>query len=74
MGQYKKLQLALALAAPVALLLLDEPLNGLDRPAIEHFTHTLNAKQSCHDQIIVMSSHFIGELHVSRTMEIAPLY
>ena len=35
LGQYKKLQLALALSLPASLLLVDEPFNGLDAHAIE---------------------------------------
>jgi ABC-2 type transport system ATP-binding protein/heme exporter protein A len=35
LGQYKKLQLALALSLPTRLLLVDEPFNGLDAHVIE---------------------------------------
>ena len=42
-GMRRKAALAAVLAAGAALALLDEPLAGLDAPAIAHLVHSLNA-------------------------------
>ena len=57
LGQYKKLQLALALALPVRLLLIDEPFNGLDTQAVEVLQDTLARREQARDTCIVLTSH-----------------
>ena len=57
LGQYKKLQLALAFALPVKLLLMDEPLNGLDTHAIGVLERSLAKRMLRHDACIVLTSH-----------------
>jgi len=57
LGQYKKLQLALALSLPARLLLLDEPFNGLDAQAIEVLEAELAARTQTGDTCIVLTSH-----------------
>lgn len=57
LGQYKKLQLALALALQVRLLLIDEPFNGLDAQAIELLQDALARREAARDCCIVLTSH-----------------
>lgn len=57
LGQYKKLQLAIALALPVQLLLLDEPLNGLDLPAIEYLRKSIGSLAEGKKQCVILTSH-----------------
>jgi ABC-2 type transport system ATP-binding protein len=61
LGQYKKLQLALALALPVRLLLIDEPFNGLDVQAVDVLQDVLAQRTSASEEAgascIVLTSH-----------------
>ena len=61
LGQYKKLQLSLALALPVRLLLVDEPFNGLDVQAVAVLEDILAQRARRHevqgDGAIVLTSH-----------------
>ena len=57
LGQHKKVQLALALALPVRLLLVDEPFNGLDAPAGAYLRTQLAARAAAGDVCIVLTSH-----------------
>lgn len=57
LGQFKKLQLALALSLPARLLLVDEPFNGLDAHAIEVLEAELATRAARHDGCIVLTSH-----------------
>jgi ABC-2 type transport system ATP-binding protein len=57
LGQYKKLQLALALCLPLRLLLIDEPFNGLDTHAIEALEMRLAERAARCDTCIVLTSH-----------------
>jgi ABC-2 type transport system ATP-binding protein len=57
LGQHKKLQLALALALPVRLLLIDEPFNGLDTAAAEYLRARLSDPMLLGRTCIVLVSH-----------------
>lgn len=57
LGQYKKLQLALALALPARLLLVDEPFNGLDVQAVEVLETALTRRAHADNRCIVLTSH-----------------
>jgi ABC-type multidrug transport system ATPase subunit len=68
LGQHKKVQLALALALPVRLLLLDEPFNGLDAPAVLHLREQLAARSS--GACIVLTSHVDPQLALAGTLDL----
>ena len=70
LGQHKKLQLALALALPVRLLLVDEPLNGLDAAAMAHLRTRLSDPARLARQCIVLTSHLEPQLPLAATVEI----
>lgn len=57
LGQFKKLQLALALSLPLRLLLVDEPFNGLDAHAIQALEAELAERAARRDACIVLTSH-----------------
>ena len=57
LGQQRKTLLALALALPVKLLLLDEPFNALDLASARHLTDTLAARAAQGSQVILLTSH-----------------
>jgi ABC-type multidrug transport system ATPase subunit len=57
LGQQRKTLLAIALALPVKLLLLDEPFNALDAASSEHLAHTLSARAEAGTQVILLTSH-----------------
>ena len=57
LGQQRKTLLALALALPVKLLLLDEPFNALDIASARHLSETLTARAARGDQVILLTSH-----------------
>jgi ABC-2 type transport system ATP-binding protein len=57
LGQFKKLQLALALALPARLLLLDEPFNGLDAHAVALLEDELARRAADRTACIVLTSH-----------------
>lgn len=68
LGQHQKVQLALALALPVRLLLIDEPFNGLDADAMAYLRQQLGAPERLARQCIVLTSHLTPELPVTRTV------
>ena len=57
LGQQRKTLLALALALPVKLLLLDEPFNALDVASARHVSDTLTARAAAGEQVILLTSH-----------------
>jgi len=57
LGQQRKTLLALALALPVKLLLLDEPFNALDVASARHLSETLAARATSGEQVILLTSH-----------------
>jgi ABC-type multidrug transport system ATPase subunit len=57
LGQQRKTLLALALALPVKLLLLDEPFNALDAASARHLADTLSARAGRGEQVILLTSH-----------------
>jgi len=57
LGQQRKTLLALALALPVKLLLLDEPFNALDTASARHLADTLTARAAQGGQVILLTSH-----------------
>jgi ABC-2 type transport system ATP-binding protein len=68
LGQHKKVQLALALALPVRLLLLDEPFNGLDAAAMRYLHEQLGqrAGKAC----IILTSHVEPRLALAGTLDL----
>lgn len=70
LGQHKKLQLALALALPVRLLLIDEPFNGLDAPAMAHLRARLADPARLARQCIVLTSHLEPQLPLAATVQL----
>ncbi|MCM2568760.1 ABC transporter ATP-binding protein [Janthinobacterium kumbetense] len=70
LGQHKKLQLALALALPVRLLLIDEPFNGLDAAAMAHLRARLAEPSRLARQCIVLTSHLAPDVPLAATLEI----
>jgi ABC-2 type transport system ATP-binding protein len=70
LGQHKKLQLALALALPVTLLLIDEPFNGLDAAGVAHLRGELERRAQAGETCIVLTSHLDPQLPVARTLDL----
>lgn len=70
LGQYKKLQLALALALPVRLLLIDEPFNGLDAQAVEVLQEELARRAGARDACIVLTSHLALRVAPTVTLDL----
>ncbi len=74
LGQYKKLQLALALALPVRLLLVDEPFNGLDAPAVAVLDDLLAQRAARYvenqDSAIVLTSHLAPRIAPTATLDL----
>lgn len=70
LGQHKKVQLALALALPVTLLLIDEPFNGLDVAAAACLREQLAARASQGGSVIVLTSHVEPLLPLTRTLDL----
>lgn len=60
-GMMAKLKLAVTLSRDASLIMLDEPLNGVDIVAREQVINTIISKASA-DRIIIMSSHLVDEL------------
>jgi ABC-type multidrug transport system ATPase subunit len=67
LGQQRKTLLALALALPVSLLLLDEPLNALDAASAKHLVDTLAARAAEARQVILLTSHVAPQVPVRAT-------
>ncbi|NYE62727.1 ABC-2 type transport system ATP-binding protein [Duganella sp. 1224] len=70
LGQHKKMQLALALALPVGLLLIDEPFNGLDVDAVAYLRQQLAAPERLARQCILLTSHVAPQLPLARTVDL----
>jgi ABC-2 type transport system ATP-binding protein/heme exporter protein A len=70
LGQYKKLQLALALALPALLLLIDEPFNGLDAQAVEVLEGELARREAARDSCIVLTSHLAPRIACTHTLDL----
>jgi ABC-2 type transport system ATP-binding protein len=70
LGQYKKLQLALALALPVKLLLIDEPFNGLDAQAVEALQDMLERRARACAACIVLTSHLALRVTPTATLDL----
>jgi ABC-2 type transport system ATP-binding protein/heme exporter protein A len=70
LGQYKKLQLALALALPGRLLLLDEPFNGLDTQAVALLEQELARREAARESCIVLTSHLAPRIACTHTIDL----
>lgn len=70
LGQHKKLQLTLALALPVRLLLIDEPFNGLDAPAMDYLRQQLSDPARLARQCILLTSHLDPLVPLAATIEL----
>jgi ABC-2 type transport system ATP-binding protein len=70
LGQHKKMQLSLALALPVRLLLIDEPFNGLDTDAVAYLRQQLSAPQRLASQCILLTSHLDPALPLAQTIQL----
>ena len=70
LGQHRKVQLALALALPVGLLLLDEPFNGLDGAASAYLRAQLASRGAARSACIVLTSHVDPQVPVFRKVEL----
>lgn len=71
LGQQRKTLLALALALPVKLLLLDEPFNALDLASARHLSDTLAARAAQGGQVILLTSHVEPHVPVRETWVLA---
>lgn len=60
-GMLAKLKVAVAMARNSRVILLDEPLNGIDIIAREQVMNTINGYNN-EDKIIIVSSHLVDEL------------
>jgi ABC-2 type transport system ATP-binding protein len=70
LGQHKKMQLSLALALPVRLLLIDEPFNGLDADAMAYLRAQLAAPERLARQCILLTSHLDPALPLAGTVQL----
>jgi ABC-2 type transport system ATP-binding protein len=70
LGQYKKLQLALALSLPARLLLIDEPFNGLDAQAVEVLEQELARREAARDGCIVLTSHLAPRIACTHMLDL----
>lgn len=70
LGQHKKVQLALALALPVRLLLVDEPFNGLDTDAVAYLRRQLTERAADGKTCIVLTSHLDPEVPARHTLDL----
>ncbi|WP_049564313.1 ABC transporter ATP-binding protein [Nonomuraea sp. SBT364] len=59
-GTLKRVELARALIGEPRLLLLDEPVNGLNSAEVEEFAGTLSALRDEHDLTVVVVEHHMG--------------
>ena len=62
--------MALALALPVRLLLIDEPFNGLDASAMAYLRQRLSDPSRLARQCIVLTSHLAPDVPLAATVEI----
>lgn len=70
LGQHKKVQLALALALPVTLLLVDEPFNGLDAQAAEYFRAQMDERAAAGAMCIVLTSHVDPQVAIGNVVDL----
>jgi ABC-2 type transport system ATP-binding protein len=70
LGQHKKMQLSLALALPVRLLLIDEPFNGLDADAVAYLRQQLSAPERLARQCVLLTSHLDPALPLAQTIQL----
>lgn len=70
LGQGQKLLLSIGLALDVDLLLLDEPFNGLDAPALTRLLEALDEPERRTTQIVVLSSHGRPALAIDRELDL----
>ena len=70
LGQHKKVQLALALALPVTLLLVDEPFNGLDAQAAEYLRAQLDERAAAGTMCIVLTSHVDPQVAIGSIVDL----
>lgn len=70
LGQHKKMQLSLALALPVLVLLIDEPFNGLDAAAVTYLRTQLADPDRRARQCIVLTSHLEPDLPLAQTIQL----
>jgi ABC-2 type transport system ATP-binding protein len=70
LGQHKKMQLSLALALPLSLLLIDEPFNGLDAAAVDYLRAQLADPARRARQCIVLTSHLEPGLPLAQTIQL----
>jgi ABC-2 type transport system ATP-binding protein len=70
LGQYKKLQLSLALALPARLLLVDEPFNGLDAQAVALLEDILQEREAAREGCIVLTSHLAPRIACTHTLDL----
>ncbi|WP_028103568.1 ABC transporter ATP-binding protein [Pseudoduganella violaceinigra] len=66
LGQHKKMQLALAFALPVAVLLIDEPFNGLDAAAMDYVRGRLAAREG----VVLLTSHLEPQVPVAQVIQL----
>jgi ABC-2 type transport system ATP-binding protein len=66
LGQHKKVQLSLAFALPVKVLLLDEPFNGLDTSAQQ----TLNRYLNTTVRAVILASHLEPAVPLAGTISL----
>lgn len=67
MGMKKRLGIAIALLGDPELLILDEPINGLDPSSIVGMRRLLQQLNTEHNTTILMSSHILSELQQTAT-------
>ena len=70
LGQHKKMQLSLALALPVSVLLIDEPFNGLDTAAVAYLRTQLADPARRARQCILLTSHLEPDLPLAQTIQL----
>jgi ABC-2 type transport system ATP-binding protein len=61
-GQQVKLKMVFAFSWPAKLILMDEPLSGIDPPARKKIINTLFSEFRYGEQTIIMSTHIVNEL------------
>jgi len=72
LGQQRKTLLALALALPVKLLLLDEPFNALDTASQAHLAAELSARAASGRQVVLLTSHVAPQVAVQQRWGLGP--